>query len=167
MASLPNAATFLLAVSFMKAPGVDGAVTVSGSGGTGIPNQQALTLRCSYTVTSGDVVTSFAWRRLEGNSAVNIVSGSVTPQTAIFRDSWGNKGVFVGDYTSSLDIQLPASHVTSSYAGTYSCQVSGLSDTGRVDVTASVLGKYMMDIIMDRRVKVDLQDYMDCEIPDT
>ncbi|XP_071094604.1 uncharacterized protein [Haliotis cracherodii] len=154
MASLLRAATILLAVSLMK--GVDGAVTVSVSGGTGIPNQQALTLRCSYTVTSGDVVTSFTWRRLEGNSAVNIVSGSVTPQTSIFLDSWQNKGVFVGDYTSSLDIQLPASHVTSSYAGTYRCEVSGLSGAKQVDCTASVLGKYKMDIIMDRRIKDDL-----------
>ncbi|XP_048241043.1 hemicentin-2-like isoform X2 [Haliotis rufescens] len=136
MASLPSKATILLAVCLMK--DVEGEVTVSGSGGTGIPNQQALTLRCNYTVP-GDVVTSFTWRRVEGNSAVSIVSGSVTPQTAIFLDSWQNKGVFVGNYTSSLDIQLPASHVTTSYAGTYSCQVSGLSDTGRVDVTASVL----------------------------
>ncbi|XP_048241333.1 pregnancy-specific beta-1-glycoprotein 11-like, partial [Haliotis rufescens] len=118
---------------------VEGAVTVSGSGGTGIPNLQALTLRCNYTVTPGDVVTSFTWRRVEGNSPVSIVSGSVTPQTARFLDSWQNKGVFVGDYTSSLDIQLPASHVTSSYSGTYRCEVTGLSDTGQVNVTASVL----------------------------
>ncbi|XP_046555514.1 hemicentin-2-like [Haliotis rubra] len=118
---------------------VEGAVTVSGSGGTGIPNQQALALGCSYTVTSGDVVTEFTWRRVEGSSTVNIASGSVTAQTAGFFDSWKDKGVFVGDYTSSLDIQLPASHVTSSYAGTYRCEVTSLSGSGYADVTASVL----------------------------
>ncbi|XP_048240965.1 hemicentin-2-like, partial [Haliotis rufescens] len=99
-------------------------------------------------------------------SAVNIVSGSVTPQRAVFWDSWGNKGVFVGDYTSSLDIQLHASHVTSSYAGTYSCQVSGLSGSGRVDVTASVLGVPSISglpsiyrVIESSRLNVDCSTY--------
>ncbi|XP_048241007.1 hemicentin-2-like isoform X2 [Haliotis rufescens] len=137
MAALPSASTILLAVSLMK--GVEGAVTVSGSGGTGIPNQQDLTLRCNYTVTSGDVVTTYTWRKGEGLSAVQVATGSVIAQTAVFVDSWQNKGVFVGDFTSSLDIQLPASHVTSSYAGTYRCEVSGVSGSGQVSVTASVL----------------------------
>ncbi|XP_071095620.1 protein turtle homolog B-like [Haliotis cracherodii] len=164
MASFPSAATILLSVSLMK--DVEGTVTVSTSGGTGIPNQQALTLRCSYTVTPGDVVTSFAWRRLEGNTVVNIVSGSVTPQKAVFLDSWQNKGVFVGDYTSSLDIQLPASHVTSNYAGTYNCQVSGLSNTGQVDASASVLASPFISglpsiytVIESSRLRIDCSTY--------
>ncbi|XP_071095654.1 B-cell receptor CD22-like [Haliotis cracherodii] len=165
MASLPSASTILLAVSLMK--GVEGAVTVSGSRGAGIPNQQALTLRCSYTVTSGDVVTGYTWRRLEGNSAVNIATGSVTPQRAVFLDSWQNKGEFVGDYTSSLDIQLPASHVTPSYAGTYRCEVNGLSGSGQVDVTASVLSGPSISglpptytVIESSRLRIDCSTYI-------
>ncbi|XP_046570606.1 nephrin-like isoform X2 [Haliotis rubra] len=119
--------------------GIEGAVTVSGSGGTGIPNQQALTLRCSYTVTPGDVVVAFSWRKREGSSTVNIASGSVTGQTVVFLDTWQNKGVFVGDYTSSLDIQLPASHVNSSHAGTYMCEVDGVSGSSYADVNATIL----------------------------
>ncbi|XP_071095627.1 cell adhesion molecule CEACAM2-like [Haliotis cracherodii] len=164
MASLPSASTILLAVSLMKR--VEGAVTVSGSGGTGIPNQQALTLRCNYTVTPGDVVTGYTWRMGEGLSAVNIATGSVTAQTAVFLDSWQNKGEFVGDYTSSLDIQLPASHVTSSYAGTYRCEVSGLSDTGQVSVTASVLSVPSISglppsytVIESSRLRIDCSTY--------
>ncbi|XP_067651727.1 nephrin-like [Haliotis asinina] len=127
----------VFAVILLK--GVGGLVTVSGSGGTGIPNQQALTLRCSYTVIPEDVVTGFTWRRVEGSSTVTIATGSVTAQTAVFLDSWKDKGIFIGDYTSSLDIQLPASHVTSSYAGTYRCEVMVLSGLGYIDTTASVL----------------------------
>ncbi|XP_046572664.1 hemicentin-2-like isoform X2 [Haliotis rubra] len=137
MQSFPVAVRLYVTVILLK--GVGGAVSVSGSGGTGIPNQQALTLRCSYTVTPGDIVILFTWRRVEGSSIVIIVSGSVSPTAATLLDSWKNKGVFVGDYTSSLDIQLPASHVTSSYAGTYRCEVSGLAESGYADVTASVL----------------------------
>ncbi|XP_046570603.1 neural cell adhesion molecule 2-like [Haliotis rubra] len=119
--------------------GIEGAVTVSGSGGTGIPNQQALTLRCSYTLTPGDVVTVFTWRKREGSFPVRVVTGSVSPQTTVFLDSWQNKGVFVGDYTSSLDIQLPASHVTSGHAGTYMCEVDGVSGSSYADVNATIL----------------------------
>ncbi|XP_067651703.1 hemicentin-2-like [Haliotis asinina] len=117
---------------------VGGSVTVSGSGGTGTPNQQALTLRCSYTVTPGDVVIEYTWKRVEDSSTVTIASGSVTAQTVVFQDSWQNKGVFVGDYTSTLDIQLPASQMNSSYAGKYRCEVSTLSISVHADVDASV-----------------------------
>ncbi|XP_046545506.1 hemicentin-2-like [Haliotis rubra] len=161
MAFLRIIATSVFAVVLLK--GVEGAVTVSGSGGTGIPNQQALTLRCSYTVTPGDAAIVFAWRRVEGSSTVNIVSGSVTAQTAVFLDSWQSKGVFVGDYTSSVDIQLPASHVTSSYAGIYRCEVLLLPGSGYADVTASVLNPPSISGLQPTQAVTEFSDLrIDC-----
>ncbi|XP_067681107.1 nephrin-like isoform X2 [Haliotis asinina] len=85
------------------------------------------------------IITEFTWRKREGSSTVTIASGSVTAQRAVFFDSWQNKGVFVGDYTSSLDIRLPSSHVTPCHAGTYACAVDELSGSAYVEVNATIL----------------------------